>query len=93
MGPGIMIKRTFSCLVFLLFYLSPSFAEDLVGQAEQALSSGDSETALAIYMELLAASPGDMETVEIIVFLAEELALPSCRRRANTAGGIGNSGR
>ncbi len=52
-----MIKRTLSCLIFLLVYLSSSFAEDLTEQAEQALSSGDSETALAIYMELLEANP------------------------------------
>ena len=71
-----MAKRTLSCLVFLLFQLSSSFADDLTGQGEQALSNGDSETALAIYMELLEANPGDLETAEIIVFLAEELGIP-----------------
>ena len=71
-----MIKRTLSCLIFLLVYLSSSFAEDLTEQAEQALSSGNSETALAIYMELLEANPGDMEAVEIIEFLTEELGVP-----------------
>lgn len=50
-----------------------AYGSDLRRAAEEALINGDIELALQSYMELLAESPDDQESLEIAVMLAEEL--------------------
>ncbi|HAK53106.1 MAG TPA: hypothetical protein DCM54_14555 [Gammaproteobacteria bacterium] len=67
------MNRALSCLILFLFCFNPAVANDLNEQAEAALGSGDAEAALGLYLEILVNKPGDAETIEMVVYLAQEL--------------------
>ncbi len=73
-----MFKKLSASFLLLLvsgFYLSFSYSSELHAAAEQAMMDGDVEGAVAAYVEILAESPDDKDSLELAVLLAEEAGI------------------
>lgn len=69
-----MIKKFLSLLILTAAFSLQ--ASDLKVAAEEALMSGDMESALQAYVGLLEENPDDTEALDLSVMLAQELGLP-----------------
>ncbi len=69
-----MIKKTLTILLMMLSFSAA--ASDLKTAAEEAMMNGDAELALQHYMDILAMNPGDRESLDVAIILAEEIGVP-----------------